>query len=148
MKKYSKIYTREHYCRWSNLQKKQAVALYLTGDYSKSSIAREFKVSHPGLSKWIEKYAEEILGAQKQKNRLISDNNSQSETAMTKQNQEASEKDKEIARLQQELYLSQVKNDIFEAMIDIAKEDYNIDLRKKAGPQQFKKPANKKDTKS
>jgi hypothetical protein len=67
---------------------------------------------------------------------------------MTKQNQEASEKDKEIARLQQELYLSQVKNDIFEAMIDIAKEDYNIDLRKKAGPQQFKKPANKKDTKS
>ena len=148
MTKYSKMYAREHYCRWSNLQKKQAVVLYLTGDYSKSSIAREFGVSNPGLSKWIDKYAQDILDAQKQKNRLISDNNSQSETAMTKQNQEASEKDKEIARLQQELYLSQVKNDIFEAMIDIAKEDYNIDLRKKAGPQQFKKPANKKDTKS
>ena len=142
------MYAREHYCRWSNLQKKQAVVLYLTGDYSKSSIAREFGVSNPGLSKWIDKYAQDILDAQKQKNRLISDNNSQSETAMTKQNQETSEKDKEIARLQQELYLSQVKNDIFEAMIDIAKEDYNIDLRKKAGPQQFKKPANKKDTKS
>lgn len=148
MKKYSKMYTREHYCRWSNLQKKQAVALYLTGDYSKSSIARKFGVSHPGFSKWIDKYAEEILDAQKQKNRLISDNNSTLESVMTKQNQEVSEKDKEIARLQQELYFSKVKNDILEAMIDIAKEDYNIDLRKKAGPQQFKKPANKKDTKS
>jgi transposase-like protein len=142
------MYNRSHYSHWSDLQKKQAVSLYLSGDYSKSSIAREFGVSHPGLSKWIDKFAEEILGVQEQKKGLNYSNNPQSETSMTKKEHELSDKDKEIARLQQQLYLSQVKNDILEAMIDIAKEDYNIDLRKKAGPRQYKKLANKKDTKS
>lgn len=148
MKKYSKMYNREHYCRWSNSQKKQAVLLYLTGDYSKSSIARDFGVSCPGLNKWIDKFSEEVLSIQGEKNPLISDINTQSEISMSKKDSLPTDKDQEIARLRQELYLSQVKNDILEAMIDIAKEDYNIDLRKKAGPQQYKKPVSKKDTKS
>lgn len=148
MKNYSRMYNREHYSRWSDFQKKQAVSLYLTGDYSKSSIAREFGVSCPGLNKWINKFGEEILGVQEWKNPLISDNNPQSEKSMSKKEDQLSEKEKEIARLQHQLYLSQVKNDILEAMIDIAKEDYNIDLRKKAGPQQYKKPVSKKDIKS
>ena len=147
MKNYSKLYSREHYSRWSDSEKKKAVLLYLSGDYTKNSIAKDFGVSNAGLSKWINRFAEEILVLQKKKKTLTSDYN-KLETSMANKSLHDSDKDKEIARLKQELYLSQVKNDILEAMIDIAKEDFNIDLRKKAGPQQYKNAVNKKDTKS
>lgn len=149
MSKYSRIYNQEHYSRWSCVQKRHAVSLYLTGDYSKSSIARDFGVSVPGLDRWIEKFSEEILSFQTNGKPLISGKSmNQSDISMAQHENQKEEKDKEIARLRHELYLSQVKNDILDAMIDIAKDEYNIDLRKKAGPQQYKKPVNKKDTKS
>ena len=67
MKNYSKLYNREHYSRWSDSEKKKAVLLYLSGDYTKNSIAKDFGVSNAGLSKWINRFAEEILVLQKKK---------------------------------------------------------------------------------
>lgn len=147
MKKYSRMFSYQHRSRCSEEQKKEAVSLYLTGNYTKSSISRDYHVSIPGLDKWIEKFAEDLIENKIEEKPLISDNIQQSEITMTPKKEQLSDKDIEIARLRQELYLSQVKNDILEAMIDIAKEDYDIDLRKKAGPQPYKKLVNKKDIK-
>lgn len=148
MKKYSRMFSHQHRSRCSEEQKKEAVSLYLSGNYTKSSISRDYGVSIAGLDKWIEKFAEDIIGNKIEEKPLISEDNQQSEIAMPPKKDQLTDKEIEIARLRQELYLSQVKNDILEAMIDIAKEDYNIDLRKKAGPQPYKKSVNKKDTKS
>jgi len=43
-----------------------------------------------------------------------------------------------ITQLEEELKLSNLKGKAYQIMVDIAKEDYNLDLEKKSGAKQFK----------
>ncbi len=61
MKKYSRMFSHQHLSRCSVEQKKEAVSLYLTGNYTKSSISRDYDVSIAGLDKWIEKFADDLI---------------------------------------------------------------------------------------
>jgi transposase-like protein len=95
---------------------KAAIAYeYLSGELPIREVAEKYGINYSRLHKWVKKYREERLP--KAKTKLV-------------------ELPVDVKKLQDELHKAQLHNKLLEAMIDISKEQYGIDLRKKPGAKQ------------
>jgi transposase-like protein len=92
-----------------------ATAEYLRGEISYRDLGKKYGVSHTTIAKWIE--------AVLVKERLEKPGGLIQQTPA-------------LVVLQKELRAAQLRNKLLEAMLDIGKEKYGIDLRKKSGPKQ------------
>lgn len=106
------------YRKYSEEIKRRAVAEYESGDFSALELARIYKVSATALYKWIYKYS----AYNERGIRVVEMKESAS--------QKVKELEKRIAELERAVGQKQIKIDYLEKMMDIAKDELNIDIKK------------------
>ncbi|HSY76274.1 MAG TPA: transposase [Bacteroidia bacterium] len=99
------------------LNKHIIISEYLVGGISVRALAKKYGVSHSTIYDWIK----ELPGARRRPARLRAEDIP------------ASAKEAELA---EELRKAKLHNKLLEAMLQIGKEQYGIDLRKKPGTRQ------------
>ena len=99
---------------------------YIEGDQSIRQVARQFGVSAYAVRFWIKKYSSDLA----EKEEIIN-------VSMTEEEQSAFEAlQKQLEGLQKKLDYEQMKNFALETMIDLAKEELGVDIRKNSGAKQ------------
>lgn len=94
---------------------------YLSGEISYGELVKKYQLKSPGnVQRWIKEY-------QKQQQELLP---SGMEPPKEKFDQESSESAK---KLEEELRLAKIKIAALETMIDLAEEQFKIEIRKKSG---------------
>ena len=91
-------------------KREQVTEEYLRGGVGFRELAKKYGVSHTAIAKWIHSVLkhEEVSKVRGEKNLAV-------------------------LSLQKQLEETQLRNKLLDAMLDIGKEQYGIDLRKKAG---------------
>ena len=100
------------------LDKEAIIAEYLTGNSSYRKMGIKYGIDFRLIHSWVMKYQ-----GKKQKINRKPNDKKEEEVPLSK----------EIKQLQQELSKAQLHNKLLTAMIDIAEEQLNIDIRKKSG---------------
>lgn len=100
--------------------RRKVVEDLLTGQNTVSEISRKYNVSNSAVGEWLKKYQLE------QTELVIS-------LPMAHEPEPVDNSDKDKAELQKELALAKAKIATLETMIDIAEEQFNIEIRKKSG---------------
>lgn len=107
---------------------------YLEGDLSTTQLGQRYNVHHQYVSRWAKQFSSELAED------LIT-------TPMTeqKQEQQQQQEQQDVAALQKQLEVlkkkldfEQMKNFALETMVDLAKSELGIDLRKNSGAKQPK----------
>ena len=94
---------------------------YLSGEFSYSELAKRYQLkTTTNIQRWIKEY-------RKQQAELLSSN---MENPQDKADRDSLEKAK---KLEEELKLAKIKIAALETMIDIAEEQFKIEIRKKSG---------------
>ena len=106
--------------------KRRVANEYINGDRSLKEVGRFFNVGHQNVSRWAKQFSSE-----------------QSQTAKAKEVTDQEQKDtkdlrKELEALKEKLEYEQMKNFALETMIDLAKSELGVDLRKNSGAKQPK----------
>ena len=101
--------------------KLNVVKEYIDGDQSISQIARQFGVGIAAVKFWLKKYSTDLAEKEDIKN-----------VSMTEEEQSA------FDALQKKLDYEKMKNFALETMIDLAKEELGVDIRKNSGAKQPK----------
>ena len=99
------------------IDKEAIIAEYLTGNSSYRKMGIKYGVDFRLIHSWVMKYQ----GKKRKINPKLNDK--KEEVPLSK----------EVKQLQQELRKAQLHNKLLNAMIDIAEEQLNIDIRKKSG---------------
>lgn len=99
------------------IDKEAIIAEYLTGNSSYRKMGIKYGVDFRLIHSWVMKYQ----GKKRKINPKLNDK--KEEVPLSK----------EVKQLQQELRKAQLHNKLLTAMIDIAEEQLNIDIRKKSG---------------
>ncbi len=115
MKKVRKINTR---CKFSEEFKKSRIKEFEDGSFTVKQISKMFSLSEPLIYKWIYKYS----NYNTKKCIVVEEKDSSS--------QKLKNFEKRVAELERILGQKQIRIDYLEKMIDIAKEDYDIDIKK------------------
>ena len=115
MKKVHKINARR---KFSEEFKKSRVKEFELGQFTVSQLSRMFKVQNQVLYRWIYKYS----NYNTKKCIVVEEKDSSS--------QKLKSFEKRVAELERMLGQKQIRIDFLEKMIDIAKEDYEIDIKK------------------
>jgi transposase len=102
--------------------KRVVIEEYLTGKYSIRELARVYGMSRSSIHRWV-KAAEE--------GGLVKEDDAGGRTGLRLLKDE--EAATEIKRLRAELKEAQLYNKLLNRMVDIAREDFGVDLRKKHG---------------
>jgi transposase len=112
--------------RYSWFIKRQVALEYLQGAGTLMELSVKYGISHQNISEWSRSYSKDL---EKRKSRILSDmtNEDQKDYDILKQ---------QNATLKKELEFAQMKAKAMEAIIDIAKEELGIDLRKNSGAKQ------------
>ncbi len=118
MKKKNKIYT--------EAEKLEILTLYAASGMSTRKFSEEYSLGHCTISKWIANFASE--------NVTFDIDNIMSKNP--KKNYREIELEAENRRLKEALETEKLKSLAFNTMIDIAEEQFNIPIRKKAGAKQ------------
>ena len=126
--------------------KRQIAIEYLNGNKTLSELSISYDVPHQSISRWSKDYAAD---QKKRKGRILSaDMNAEDQKHYEVLKQENELLKKQLASVQQqhlqeenavlkkELEFSQMKALAMETIIDLAKEEYGIDLRKNSGARQ------------
>lgn len=121
--------TRTQHQRYSWLFKREVIMDHLQNQVSFAELAERYGASSRLISYWVQQYGSEL----KRQNVLKFN-------AMTAEEREQFELLKrQNDALKQELEFTQMKAKVLEIIVDIAKEEYGMDLRKKHGAKQPKK---------
>lgn len=102
--------------------KKVLIEEYLTGKYSIRELARVYGISPSSIHRWVK--AAEEGGLEKG-----DDEGGRTSVGQLKDKEAGAE----IKRLRAELKEAQLYNKLLNRMVDIAREDFGVDLRKKHG---------------
>jgi transposase-like protein len=126
--------------------KRQIASEYLNGNKTLAELSVAYGVPHQSISRWSKEYAAD---QKKRKGRILSaDMNAEDQKHYEVLKQENELLKKQLASVQQqhlqeenavlkkELEFSQMKALAMETIIDLAKEEYGIDLRKNSGAKQ------------
>lgn len=110
------------------LQKTAIVAEYLTKDVSFRELGQKYGVRYPSIHAWVQEFKSKTdpVG-KKTKNR-------KKESVPVPQELPA-----DIKQLQKELEMARLENQLLNAIINIAEEQLDIDIRKKSGTKPSKK---------
>ncbi len=103
------------------------VSEYLHGDLSLHQLSRKYNIANQNISRWVKRFSGELAG---ETILLPMTDQEQKELELLKKQNELLKKN-----LEQE----QMKNFALETMIDLAKEQLGIDLRKNSGAKQPKR---------
>ena len=104
--------------------KRKVAKEYLEGDQSTTQIGQNFNVPHNYVTRWAKEFSSE----------LAEDVNN---LPMTEQEQkDVAALQKQMEALKKKLEYEQMKNFALETMVDLAKSELGIDLRKNSGAKQ------------
>jgi len=106
----------------SKIQKEKIAAEYLNGDASYQELEIRYGICTRTLQRWVHKY--------KQGYRMIT------MPKMIRRSEPAKTMPADVKQLQEELNKARLHNLLLEELLDIGKEKYGIDLRKKTGAKQ------------
>ncbi|NCX96589.1 MAG: hypothetical protein EBX41_09340 [Chitinophagia bacterium] len=112
--------------KYNDVLKREVARCYLGGDLSVREVAKLYNINYQYVSKWSEQYSYELRVDQ---------------TPMFMTDQEQKELDllkKQYEALKKKLEYEQMKNFALETMVDLAKSELGIDLRKNSGAKQPK----------
>ncbi len=116
----------------SDLSKRRIVTEVLSGRMTKEEARRTFGIkSKSGILEWMREFAG-------RPGKEAGFNPVPKLYQMKDSLQENQRLKARIQQLEQELSLSQMKGDAYRIMVEIAKENYGIDLKKKSGAKQSK----------
>jgi len=106
-------------------KKEKIIAEYLAGGISYRSLQAKYGVDFRTIHGWVQQYRGRYTTS-----------NKPAKSKIAKENQLTEPLPKEVKLLQAELRRLQLHNELLEAMIDIGKDQFGIDLRKKSGTKQ------------
>ena len=113
-------------CKFNIAYKRKIAREYIEGDLSTTQLAKIYNTSFQNVSNWAKQYSSELAEEQ-----II--------IPMTEQEEKEYELlKKQNAALKKKLEYEQVKNFALETMVDLAKSELGIDLRKNSGAKQPK----------
>lgn len=99
---------------------------YLTGHYTVRQLGAKYGISYQRVADWAEQY---LVNIGKEKLTILS--------PMTSEEQREYEAlKKQVEALEKKLEYAQMKAKAYEIMVDLAKEELGIDLRKNSGAKQ------------
>ncbi len=104
----------------SYYQKEAVIREYLQGGISCRKLAKKYGISHATIARWVKSVIAPYEQKLKWEKPVI-----EQVTTQPLPN--------DVEQLQEELRKAQLHNKLLNAMLDIGKEQYGIDLRKKAG---------------
>jgi transposase-like protein len=139
--------------RYSWFLKRQVAIEYLQGDRTLQDLAQAYDIPHQSISRWSSSYAGEL---EKRKRRKFGDMTEEElkhyevlkqQNELLKKELESIQSDQRLKEeneaLKKELEYARMKTRAMEIVIDLAKEEYGIDLTKNSGAKQ---PANSRKT--
>jgi len=104
--------------------KRRVANAYIQGDRSTTELGEFFNVPHQSVSRWAKQFSSELAGTTK-------------DIVVTEQEQkEMADLQKQLKLLKEKLEYEQMKNFALETLVDLAKEELGIDLRKNSGAKQ------------
>ena len=122
--------------RYSNSLKRKIAKSYLSGEASYGVLAEEHGLRDKSVVKefvkWYRRKLSEESSFEDQQQEALSMKESKEE------NLSASELQARVKELEQQLKRSELKTELLETMIDIAEEQFNVEIRKKSGTNQSK----------
>lgn len=124
---------REKRQKHSWLLKRQAIIAYRTGRYSHAELAELFGVTAKIVGHWIYRYGSHVGTGEDGIFSVMTDEERKDFEELKRQNES----------LKQQLDYAQMKAQAMEIIVDLAKSEYGIDLRKNSGARQ---PASLKKT--
>jgi transposase-like protein len=104
--------------------KRKVAKEYCDGDYSTVQLGQKYNIPHEYVSRWVKQFSCELAEAITEQ-----DMNSQEKKDMQ-------ELQKQLQALKKQLEYEKLKNFALETMVDLAKEELGIDLRKNSGAKQ------------
>lgn len=124
----------------SREKREKGILLHKQG-YSYRQIGEKLGISPATVWNWVSKFAVENQSVMKKKSTLVSKRlvgvTAPESSVMSSTVSKSSETDaQKIARLERELLESRMLSDIYNEIINIAEEKFNIQIRKKAGTKQ------------
>lgn len=108
--------------KMEQITKEKIIAEYLAGGISFRKLQAKYGVNFRNIQRWVQQYKGNYTSSNK------SGKSSTNEIHEAKENLP-----KEVKQLQVELSQARLHNQLLEALLDIGKEQYGVDLRKKAG---------------
>jgi transposase len=108
-----------------NKEKEKIISEYLAGGISYRQLQTKYGVDFRTIHAWVQQFRGRYTTSKKP-----------AKLKEAKQSQPIEPLPKEVKLLQVELRRLQLHNELLEAMIDIGKEQFGIDLRKKSGTKQ------------
>ena len=119
--------------RYSNSLKRKIAKSYLSGEASYGVLAEEHGLRDKSVVKefvkWYRRKLSEEPNFEDQQQEVL---------LMKEENLSASELQARVKELEQQLKRSELKTELLETMIDIAEEQFNVEIRKKSGTNQSK----------
>lgn len=124
----------------SREKREKGILLHKQG-YSYRQIGEKLGISPATVWNWVSKFAVENQSVMKRKSTLVSKRlvgvTAPESSVMSSTVSKSSETDaQKIARLERELLESRMLSDIYNEIINVAEEKFNIQIRKKAGTKQ------------
>lgn len=124
----------------SREKREKGILLHKQG-YSYRQIGEKLGISPATVWNWVSKFAVENQSVMKKKSTLVSKRlvgvTAPESSVMSSTVSKSSETDaQKIARLERELLESRMLSDIYNEIINVAEEKFNIQIRKKAGTKQ------------
>jgi transposase-like protein len=118
--------------RYTEDFKRQVCEEYVAGGISKDELARKYEIKgHCTILKWLRLFGYEPAGHPQEKRADTTDLIMAPEKKEKDFNTE--ELKKQIRQLKRELANSQIKTELYSTMIEIAEQEFGIDIRKKSG---------------
>jgi transposase-like protein len=107
----------------TNLEKESIINEYLLGGTSYRKLAKKHGIDHRTLHGWVRKFEGRTKMKPKQDQIKISKEKEEEEELVPV----------DVKKLQEELRIARLHNELLNTMIDIAEERLKIDIRKKSG---------------
>ncbi len=111
--------------RYDTTFRRRVAMDYVNGDRTMQEVAQSYGVPRHSVKDWIDSFKGEL--AAKEPIEAVMTEEEQKELAALK---------KQVEALKKELAYEQMKSFAFEAMIDLAKEELGVDIRKNSGAKQ------------
>jgi transposase-like protein len=102
--------------------KEKIISEYLTGGISLRDLGIKYGTNFRNIHRWVKQYKGTFIASTKNKTTTVENIAGEEENLPT-----------DVKQLQAELRKTKLHNKLLEALLDIGKEQYNLDLRKKAG---------------
>ena len=110
---------------FSAVRKMKFIQLYLSSNLGINSFCKENNLSHTTFRRWLRTFAPESEEISKMGNRKKGD-----------ELEEIQELKRQLRLKEVELHQERMRADFYETMVDVAEEQFNISIRKKAGTKQ------------